>query len=244
MIRFLKSFFYFYIILFNMGMHLKNKRKRFKKIRLVIILTLIGVISIFSCLTTNYVSHYYLNYSTWQAKKIIDNASDRGVNDEVLSLLENLSLYNISKNKNNEIEMIDYNPYALNIFLKKVSKSVSESLLEEEKNDASFYIPMGVFFRNPLLNNKGPKIPVKLELVGVVLSSLYTKVTEYGINNCLIEISVRLEIEEKVILPISTDIVKIVNDVPISYKIINGKIPTYYGDNITKTSSVYKLPVE
>ncbi len=241
-----KSFFYIHVILFNMGMHLKNKKKSFKKKRLIILLILLSLISIFFYKVTSNISYYYLNYSIGEAKKIIDSATSRGINEKVLSTLKESPIYNISKNKNNEIEMIDYNSYAVNIFLKEVSESVSNSLLEEEnkKESATFYVPVGVITKNPIFNNKGPKIPVKTELIGTVLSNVHTKVTEYGINNCMIEMSIRLEIEEKVILPISTDTIKITNDVPISYKIINGKIPTYYGNEISKASSIYKLPIE
>ena len=55
---------------------------------------------------------------------------------------------------------------------------------------------------------------------------------------------VSVEVTEKVILPVMTDTIKVKNEIPISYKIIKGKIPTYYGESLNKNSSIYSLPME
>jgi len=39
-----------------------------------------------------------------------------------------------------------------------------------------------------LLSNLGPKIPVKFDLVGEVIINIETKITNYGINNAMMEI--------------------------------------------------------
>ena len=70
------------------------------------------------------------------------------------------------------------------------------------------------------------------------------KIKEYGINNCLVEIYILLEVNVKVLLPIISDDIVIKNEIPISYKIINGQIPSYYGGNLSKNSNIYALPLE
>lgn len=55
---------------------------------------------------------------------------------------------------------------------------------------------------------------------------------------------VTIEVTEKVILPMITDNITIVNEIPVSYKIITGKIPTYYGGSLSKNSSLYTIPME
>ena len=152
----------------------------------------------------------------------------------------------INKNEAGEIEMIDYDTYLVSAFLRDISDNIADTLKEEETNTdrIAFYIPLGSITQNPLFNSRGPKIPVRMEIIGSVLSSVKTTVTEYGINNCLIEMVVEVEVTEKVILPVITDTVTIVNEFPISYKVIQGKIPTYYGDSINKSSSIYSLPIE
>ena len=80
-----------------------------------------------------------------------------------------------------------------------------------------------------------------MELVGSVLTGVNSKVIDYGINNSLIEIFVHIEVNEKVILPVTSKNITIVNDIPISYKIIKGKIPSYYS-NSGNSSSMYMMP--
>ena len=45
-----------------------------------------------------------------------------------------------------------------------------------------------------LLYNLGPKIPVKLSLVGDVVTGFSTDVTEYGINNALIKLMIDVKV--------------------------------------------------
>lgn len=228
-----------------MRMYLKSNKKRFFKKNIILIFFLmISIFYSFHILGKN-LNHYYLEYSENEASRIITNSISEAVNERVLKQIKNESLYTIVRNKNDEIEMIDYNSYLINIFLRDVTNNVTKYLAEEEEksNNASFYIPMGSIFQNPLLNNRGPKIPVRMELVGSVLTGVNSKVTNYGINNSLIEIFVHIEVNERVILPVTAKNITIVNDIPISYRIIKGKIPSYYSGT-NSSSSMYMMPIE
>lgn len=228
-----------------MRMYLKSNKKRFFKKNIILIFFLmISIFYSFHILGKN-LNHYYLEYSENEASRIITNSISEAVNERVLKQIKNESLYTVVRNKDDEIEMIDYNSYLVNIFLRDVTNNVTKYLaMEEEKsNNASFYIPMGSVFQNPLLNNRGPKIPVRMELVGSVLTGVNSKVTNYGINNSLIEIFVHIEVNERVILPVTAKNITIVNDIPISYKIIKGKIPSYYSGT-NSSSSMYMMPIE
>ncbi len=225
-----------------MRMYLKNNKKRFVKRNLVLIcLTLILFLYVYSILSKN-LNHYYLNYSENEASRIITSAISKAVNDQVLNKIKDNELYTIIKNKDEEIEMIDYDSYLINTFLRNITNNIISCLaMEEDKsNNASFYIPMGSIFQTPVLNNRGPKIPVRMELVGSVITGINSKVKDYGINNSLIEIYVHVEVRERVILPVTAKDVTIVNDIPISYKLIKGKIPNYYSNS----GFSYMMPVE
>ena len=141
--------------------------------------------------------------------------------------------------------MIDYNSYLVNDLLNKISTNLFNIIKKRESgNSPSFYIPSGAFLKSPLLSFSGPKIPVRIKAIGSVLSGVKTNIKECGINSSLIELSVHLEVTEKVILPISSKDVKVSTDIPISYKIISGKVPSYYGEALNKNSSIYSLPLE
>ena len=91
---------------------------------------------------------------------------------------------------------------------------------------------MGVIFHNTVLNGVGPKIPISLKMIGNVTSGIKTDVKEYGINNSLITISVNIQVELMVLLPFSSDFVSVSNTVPIAIKLVQGKVPEFYGGNL------------
>ena len=229
-----------------MRMYLKNRKKSKKKslklklfLVFIIILILLYLFNIFS----KSLNHYYLNYSENEASRLIMNSILKSVNEETLLEMKGNNLYKVIRNKENEIEMIDYNSYLINTFLKNITNNVTQYLVKEEEksNKASFYIPMGSVFQNPILNNRGPCIPVRMELVGSVLTGINSKVTDYGINNSLIEVFVHIEVTERIILPADAKNIKVKYDIPISYRIIKGKVPSYYSGN---SNSSYIVPME
>lgn len=226
-----------------MRMHLKRKKRKIVLKGKIIIILLIILIFIIYLVSKN-AGYYYLNYSEKKAKDIIDYATDCSITEESLKLIKNKDLYQITKNKSGEIEMIDYDSYLVNLLLKNISNNISKALKKGNESQVAFYIPVGSIFKNPILNSKGPKIPVKMETIGSVTTSIETKITEYGINNCLIEMYIHVVSSQKVMLPVISKTIVIENDFPISYKIIKGVVPTYYGDVIRKSSGIVTTPIE
>ncbi len=232
-----------------MRMVLVNKRSKhknkIKKYLFFVFIFLILIIYLFYKISFN-IGYYYLNYSVRKANIIIEDALSSSVSDKVLNDIKDINVYTITKSSSGDIEMIDYNSYFVNVFLRDVSDSVVKALHNYENNSRkiAFYVPLGVITKNPIFNDFGPKIPVKMEVVGSVLSNVNTKVKSFGINNCLIEMTINVTVSEKIILPVMSKTITVSNEIPISYKIIKGNIPSYYGNSIDKTSSIYSLPIE
>lgn len=229
--------------------HMKLKNKRFYLIKpnlriKLIIFTFITLIFLFglNALTTN-VGYYFMNYAESEVVRLASIAINNSVTTESLNKLDFDTLYYITKNDNNEIEMVDYNSVVVNDFLNDVSSQIQKDLKELEK-EKLFTIPFGSIINNPLFNSMGPNIPVKLKLISSVLTNINIKITEYGINNCLIEMVILIDLKSKIILPMISKDILIDNEVPISYKLISGKIPEYYGTGINKNSSIYAVPLE
>ena len=197
------------------------------------------------------------------SKKMAILIIKNSLNDEVLSVLDD-EMYTVIQNNNGEIQTIDFNPVIVNKFLTKTTNVVSNNLKNLEKgniDDISFIdssydvknlkngvisqIPMGIITNNVLLSNLGPKVPVKINLVGNVVSSVYTKVSNYGINSALVEVIAKIEVEEEVIIPFQTSTIKIVNDIPVAIKLINGSVPEYFGSNgLNQNSNILTIPIE
>ena len=224
-----------------MRMYLKNNSKKdinYKKIKLVIILIIIFFIVFLMGKLINNISYTFMEYIKSKALEMVNLRINSSIKEDVYNDLKE-DIFYINKNNNNEIEMIDYNTYKLNLLLDRVTTSVQDEITDLTSDKKTFYIP---FFS--LISNIGPDIPVRITLVNAIYSNCEIRIKEFGINNCLVEIYVLLQINIKVILPIISDNIVIENEIPISYKIINGKIPQYYGDSISKSSNIYTLPID
>ncbi len=93
------------------------------------------------------------------------------------------------------------------------------------------HIPIGQAFGSAVLASFGPEIPVRLVPVGSVKVDLSTRHENAGINMILIEVYVRIIAEVTVIIPFDTDTEIVETEIPISYSLVVGEVPTYYFDN-------------
>ena len=98
--------------------------------------------------------------------------------------------------------------------------------------------PIGIASGNVFIANLGPRIPVRIKFVGTTLNTIESKITEYGINNCLIELFVTMSIEREVILPVQFKREEISYRLPIATKIIMGQIPEWYGGILTRSANL------
>lgn len=208
------------------------------------------------------VNPIFVNYLSGEVERVVSNVIESSIND-LLTKEINDSLFFITRNSKNEVEMIDYNTQKVNSLLSDVNKMLYSKLYNlEEGNIGEFVlssslsgvnykfvdsgvvceIPFGTLTGNGFLTNLGPLIPVKVSFLGQVSSHLKTKVTSYGINNLLLEIYIQVEIKEKISLPKSTNISVIKIKAPLSIKIISGVVPDYYGGIIDKDSQTTFFP--
>lgn len=247
----------------------KIKLRRRRKIK---ISTKISIIILFLILCTYFVIDYagtkvlpvIMNQAKIDSKKMAILMVKNSLNDDILNILED-DMYEIVQNNNGEIQTIDFNPVTVNKFLSKTTSVVSENLKKLEKgqiDDISFIssdnydaenlkngviseIPMGIISNNVLLSNLGPKIPVRISLTGNVVSSVETKIRNYGINSALIEIYAKVEITENVIIPFFNEQIKVTNNIPVAIKVINGSVPNYYSDGkLSASSNILSIPIE
>ena len=60
----------------------------------------------------------------------------------------------------------------------------------------------------------------------------------------MVEVGVHLEMTAQIILPFVTEKMILECDIPLAIKMIQGSVPTYYGNGLIKDSSMYSLPLE
>lgn len=151
------------------------------------------------------------------------------------------NLYVINKDDNDEIKMITYNSFEVTKLINQVTSNIENMISDIENNKMDYYgnidigeggviaeIPFGVIFGNSLLANVGPKIKLRLDLLGDIVGNIETEVKPYGINNAYVELRIHLEVTARIVLPFASEKIVISNVIPLSMNIVQGSIPEAY----------------
>ena len=209
---------------------------------------------LFIKILSNKIGPVYLDIAENEVKKLVILVINNSICDDVINEIGNNELFDIVKNNNNEIVLIDYNSMNVNKFLALVVRKVSNNLdlIENGKyNLLSFdlegydnkllnkgiiaNIPFGSLLGLNLLSNVGPRVPVKFNLIKDVSGGIDTKINEYGINNAYMEVLVKVKVNVNINLLFLSRTINIECSVPISMKIIQGNIPNFYTGGINST---------
>ena len=146
----------------------------------------------------------FVRYNTSDVNKI-----SMEISDLVLEDINYLAL--------GEFEKIDF-----------VLPNITEKYYKEISDGIVFGISIGNIFNNNFLANIGPRIPLKMNLNGNVDVEIKNKITEYGMNNALVEIYIEILVRPVIVMPFLSEEINIVNRVPLITEIIQGEIPDSY----------------
>lgn len=226
--------------------------KKLIKIFLILIIILIPINLILNYINKK-ISPKLTNYAELEIRKISNLIITKSITKESLEKININDIFIINKNNNNEILTVDLDTIKINNLIREATINIEENLKQLELGNINEYnelkkgvvleIPLGQIYNNILLNNRGPKIPVKLKIIGDMEMETKTKVTNYGINSALIEISLETRIKEKVILPITSKEIQVTQSTPIAIKLVQGTVPNYYSNGINK-SETFSIPIE
>lgn len=212
-------------------MKLKERLKRKYYILITFLISLFLFIIIFSLYSKklNPKLNDYINFLVKDEiyKKVI-KSNNFITNEEVNDILY------IDKNKSNEIVYLDYD---IDKTYKLLNKYI-DSLKKDNSKSKILTVPFFIASDNIIISSLGPKIKFKYEIIDNVKGKIKTKVTDFGVNNALVEMYFELEIGYLVVIPMNKKESVLKTEILISSKIINGKVPTFYGKNIFKESGV------
>ena len=190
------------------------------------------------------------SYAESEAKRLTTTIINDAISKQNLDYNEE-DLYKIEKNNNNEIQLINFNTKEVTKLLSNITKLIEDNIekinnREDKLNEISqnhninkakdgliYEIPLGAVTGNIFLNSIGTKIPLKLQLIGDVISEVDSTVSEYGLNNALLKIDIKITINTKIIIPFTSKEMSLTNRIPLSIKVIQGTVPNYYLPNQT-----------
>lgn len=223
---------------------IKKEDKIILIIAIILILTYI-LIKLFTEKSKTILLEYAKNKSIELSSIIINESIKESILDKKIN-----EMLEIIKNENNEIIGVNFNNTQTNKILYDINYSMLNSIKMIENGDSKitkdklknnfldnknmiFQVPFNVVNEKPILIGIGPRIPFKIEILGSSTNNILTNVKEYGINNSLVELLLETEINIQIILPFTSEKTTINKKIPISTKIIQGKIPEYYGGMIS-----------
>lgn len=164
----------------------------------------------------------------------------KNTKDEILSVdfkLENVyeALTLITQYLKKNLEDIDTRNRILQYYNEDLSSSLDSIILS---------IPIGVASKGIFLANLGPRIPVRVNYMGYLATSVRIKLEDYGINNALVSLYIDCSITNEIIVP---NIQKEINhsySILLASKIIQGIVPDYYGGSYETKSNILNVPLE
>ncbi len=161
-------------------------------------------------------------------------------------------------NDDNEILYVDYNLEQAYLALNTVTEELNELLVDLENGQISnntdnsientkyglvLKVPMFIASDSALLANLGPNVYLKVNFVGSLLTNIRSQIVDYGMNNALVELYVTIKITEELLSPVTKNTIEIEYDVLIASKVINGRVPTFYGGKIVEESGILSIPI-
>lgn len=172
-----------------------------------------------------------------KTRKVVAMVINSATDDVVISN----DLYVINKNSDDVINMVSYNSFEATKLINEITRNIEEMIMDVENGELDYYgnknnieggviaeIPFFVIFGNSMLANIGPKIKLRLNILGDITSNIETEVKPYGINNAYVEMRVSLTVTARIILPFVSEKVVISNLIPLSVNIVQGSVPNGY----------------
>ena len=177
-------------------MKLKERLKRKYYILITFLISLFLFIIIFSLYSKklNPKLNDYIDFLVKDEiyKKVI-KSNNFITNEEVNDILY------IDKNKSNEIVYLDYD---IDKTYKLLNKYI-DSLKKDNSKSKILTVPFFIASDNIIISSLGPKIKFKYEIIDNVKGKIKTKVTDFGVNNALVEMYFELEIGYLVVIPMN-----------------------------------------
>lgn len=160
-------------------------------------------------------------------ERAVDTAAQCGKNmiDDVVSNILKDGNY-IKESISGDITYCDIDTYALNSLRTDVSRAISEKI--SQNYYTTVYISLGSLFNNASFQGYGPRIPVRIYFGSVSKVDIKDEFLSAGINQTKYRVSLDVNLSVSVISIFYSESRDIIINVPLTERILVGKVPSYY----------------
>jgi len=182
-----------------------------------------------------------------QTEKIAAHVITKAINSRTANVLDvNDIIVNVP---NDSKGMVKFNTEIINRVLAETHSLVESHLKEAEEGNLAllptdeiefdqqamkreegivFFVPLSQAANIPLLGNLGPKIPIRFHVIGQVHATIDTKISEFGINNAVVEVNILLTVNVQIIVPLATKKSIVTQKIPVAMGLIQSTVPQIY----------------
>ena len=229
-------------------------RKQSENKRTIIYLLLIIFLLTYTILSTigKKSSDNIIEVSNTLINDLIIDIVNSSIKNDILKQNNINNLIEFNYNSQKEIESINYNLETAYDILVEVKNNILSTIsnTNEYKYYYKYYInnnniilevPFYNYTSNIFIINLGPKIKSRINFLKTIDSSVKTVVKTYGINTIKLDIYASFTVISNVIVPFNKQEINNTFDILLTSKVINGKIPDYYGSVFKSESDIFNL---
>lgn len=214
--------------------NLKNDKEKLKVLKITAILIIATCTATFSVKAIKpIIESNCKSIAKSVATKVSNNKAT-----EVMAKYEYNDILEISKDSDGNVTRVGTNVFTINKIISDVPVYIQEELEKEE--NCSFKIPLGSFLGSKIFSGRGPKVNIKIQMIGDLDTDLRSEFSSAGINQTLHRIYLEITCKVIILTPFEAIEQEIANQVLIAEGVIVGEIPnSYYNlEGITKNNAV------
>ncbi|HEY3314472.1 MAG TPA: sporulation protein YunB [Bacillota bacterium] len=204
-------------------MRLRRRRAR-RKAGLAVVALLVVLLIAFS-LIERAVGPILYAYVEVEAQQMVVGQISRAV-AELAGDVQYRDLYYFERDSDNRITFIQPNTPAINRLAAQANLKIIESMRTMDGHRV--YIPMGALTGSRLLANYGPRLPVRVSLIGRVQVDIGDKFEAAGVNQTRHVLYLDTKAAVRMTIPLWTSDINVTAYNPVAEAIIPGQVPGTY----------------
>ena len=205
----------------------------------------------------------YLQYAEVQTEKIASYVVNKAISARTTDVLDVNDIIIETQQSDNRVTTI-FNTEIINRVRSETSTLIKQYLENAETGDLNylpnlqnveydvgkmqagdgivFFVPLGQAANLPIIGNLGPKIPIRFHIIGNVHTNVESSITNFGINNAFVEVSIHIEVNVQIIVPLASSASHIEQTIPVAMGIVSGTVPQIYTNGETQPS--IEVPIQ
>ncbi len=199
----------------------KRKRKIY-----VTVFVFVLILLLMSWIVNNNIEPLLLAISEVRAKTIATQTINEAIISELTYKIKYEDLFVIKTDDDNRITMLQANTMYMNRIASETTLNIQEKL--REMGTKRVGIPLGSILGSEIFANYGPRFNIDILPMGTVVVDFNTDFEQAGINQTRHRIYLVVKTQVRIVLPLASDVVDVVTQIPIAETIIVGDIPQSY----------------